>query len=815
MKKSRKRTTFAMGACLMLAVSAQAATYEFTSGEGFTNGALAGQAGWSGDNENTVNTNDGGSVLFPAAAAWRSNYAADSFDSANNRFTAAADLSWVEAATNGGNDVASIQIQGGGNSIRGYITRVQKKNPEGHSVLYALNIKNSLDQAWEYENVSQSVFGVNDVDDFETDPMHLSMTLERGASSNEWAYTLSVSNRVSGDTVEVSGVDKTSSSNFYAAASYVAGINSSRDDSTSGCSNRMVHAFYFDATYVAPSGPTIVRWGTAGGDVNIVTNGTQDFVPYPAYTAYGDNRECNPIIGTNYYADATDRSPVFNHAGSNGSNTKSVTEDGSGDFIASAKNQLAYRKIVTWENFLVDNHTLDSLAVETRRSANKGDDYSYFRWIIKKGTGEWFASAEVPTTAGFALYEENDPAAISWYSFNPYQQIDNVTFASNSTAITMDDVFVVGTFSSFTNSDGGYCALQTRYFEATANPGQVSETLLQWGDTGGDTNLVSATQQFVDRGTSDIENYTGGTTSTPPIGVDYYPDNTDRSPVINAAVNLKWANTIGIGDGDDSIYYAHNNANLEGMFVWEDWTQDPAEVVALSMEIKRSGTGNSNTVVRFLVENNVGDWFASEPLEVTTKDAYTSVVGNAGGMTWFEFTPMNSKVVGFGAVASPAMTNIVSAGYYVQAQGPGAWNAVNTRLFRVSGYAESTEPPASSYEIWAALKGLTPGVNDGKADHADSDTLNNWGEYVFGGDPLDGGNIGSQPVLGAGAGEYVCYLIGDDAVRAVVKATDNLTMPNWQPIATNDVSATDGVLGAYTNAVDTSGGKLFLKLEVE
>lgn len=227
------------------------------------------------------------------------------------------------------------------------------------------------------------------------------------------------------------------------------------------------------ATFAPDATQLIVQWGEATGDVNIVSSNQDLANRYNGgvKTTYEDAYEANPEIGTSYYANAgTNRSAIFNHAASTGYDVQRINNDSTGDFINSGKNLPSYRTMVTWENFLFDSHTLDYLATNTRRFDQSGVD-STFRWILRKNTGEWYASDEIATSASWNLYEEDSPGNIDWYAFDPYQDLDDVTLASTASAITMANVDVVGLLASFTNSSG-FCSLQTRYFKATARPGE-------------------------------------------------------------------------------------------------------------------------------------------------------------------------------------------------------------------------------------------------------------------------------------------------------------------------------------------------------
>jgi hypothetical protein len=118
----------------------------------------------------------------------------------------------------------------------------------------------------------------------------------------------------------------------------------------------------------------------------------------------------------------------------------------------------------------------------------------------------------------------------------------------------------------------------------------------------------------------------------------------------------------------------------------------------------------------------------------------------------------------------------------------------------------------SLYNLWA----MDNGVAGGRMDDQDSDGLNNQGEYIFGGDPNDGGlgDLGTQPRLD-GEGGYVFSIRNDNTLKYYVLTNQNLVSGSW---GTNDlgaISLNDGGMQTYTNCIGTSADQLFIKLLVE
>ena len=107
------------------------------------------------------------------------------------------------------------------------------------------------------------------------------------------------------------------------------------------------------------------------------------------------------------------------------------------------------------------------------------------------------------------------------------------------------------------------------------------------------------------------------------------------------------------------------------------------------------------------------------------------------------------------------------------------------------------------------------GLSGNKTAHGDADGLNDWGEYVFGGDPTNSNDIGSQPVFDATTGSYIYSLVGDNMVVAHVVTTSNLLTGIWATNSTVSVTENDGSFYSYTNSISISDPELFVRLLVE
>jgi len=143
----------------------------------------------------------------------------------------------------------------------------------------------------------------------------------------------------------------------------------------------------------------------------------------------------------------------------------------------------------------------------------------------------------------------------------------------------------------------------------------------------------------------------------------------------------------------------------------------------------------------------------------------------------------------------------------------------------------STELPPTATELWNAWLGLYPGLGTSTnfSDDFDGDTLDNVREYAHGGSPVDGGDVGNAPALGAtsnvGGTNYIDYVFirrQDMAARGLsytVKVNDDLVFGSW----TNDSSLIsfkgavniDDTWRAVTNSINSDAAERFIKTDVK
>jgi hypothetical protein len=116
------------------------------------------------------------------------------------------------------------------------------------------------------------------------------------------------------------------------------------------------------------------------------------------------------------------------------------------------------------------------------------------------------------------------------------------------------------------------------------------------------------------------------------------------------------------------------------------------------------------------------------------------------------------------------------------------------------------------YDAWAEIYGPTA---TNKTANPDMDELSNWAEYIFGGDPTNGADIGVLPAFDAASSGYVYSVRNDTGLTVSVLTRNNLVFGDWVTNAGEVIVADDGGLTEYTNSVGTAADEQFFKLLVE
>jgi hypothetical protein len=231
------------------------------------------------------------------------------------------------------------------------------------------------------------------------------------------------------------------------------------------------------------------------------------------------------------------------------------------------------------------------------------------------------------------------------------------------------------------------------------------ETIVQWGEAGGDSGIVSA-NTF---GTADMDDtYDAGNAVNPTVGVNYYNSNTDRTPIFNGAHNagpgsryggnndiLFWNGGDYFGIGSNTGTSGPNNtfAN-EAMFVWESanylsLTGSSYTLDSITFEQKLRSVGNNagdSASYRYILQDSGGAFHISQEFTLGASNTVWGTYGTAtdGALTWSAYTPFDAGVDTIGAASTPSLTNFKSIGLWTSVVDVDQnWAEQQTRYFQV------------------------------------------------------------------------------------------------------------------------------------
>ena len=224
------------------------------------------------------------------------------------------------------------------------------------------------------------------------------------------------------------------------------------------------------------------------------------------------------------------------------------------------------------------------------------------------------------------------------------------------------------------------------FASATALP---AVTIVQWGEPGGDTGIVSANQA----GTVDTT-YVAGDSDNPTVGTNYYNSSTDRTPTFNAAASTGTLVVQDRGANADRFQY-EGASGITSMLAWEDglhmldttWTGMTLGTFSIEA-VQRNGFGTGGTV-QFLFEDSANQWHISDSFAVTSTSeaSYDSYSIDSADLSWSLFTPHSGGSATIGAVSTPLFDDFQSVGFYTTATSTSV-AAVGVRYFQVTAVPE-------------------------------------------------------------------------------------------------------------------------------
>lgn len=348
----------------------------------------------------------------------------------------------------------------------------------------------------------------------------------------------------------------------------------------------------------------------------------------------------------------------------------------------------------------------------------------------------------------------------------------------------------------------------------------VVSVAVQWGEAGGDTNIVAGNQDFVVKNTTYIE----GTAANPAVGSSYYPINTDRSAVFNTSSsssgNAKQVLNTTYGD---TIRSGKNQATYDCMYVWENLSAGNVALAGLAAETRVAMWGGTGTgVVHWIIQKETGDWYASAGTELTKYNANSASfnslsVPDASVLNWSGFTPITSGYGTIGSSASIDMKNIKSVGLYYDLSGSGENINADLRYFKATVISGT---PASGWDDFVALYGLSPtGV---ETNDFDKDGELDYVEYALGGNPTNPASQGVPPSMAYNPDHYVSFfnlelIHSNPGITYIQEWTDNLISNVWNSSwdwSTNNSSDTSGYDEVEHKVYGGTNANFFFRLKV-
>lgn len=102
-----------------------------------------------------------------------------------------------------------------------------------------------------------------------------------------------------------------------------------------------------------------------------------------------------------------------------------------------------------------------------------------------------------------------------------------------------------------------------------------------------------------------------------------------------------------------------------------------------------------------------------------------------------------------------------------------------------------------------------------KTNYSDTDTLSDWAEYVFNGNPTNASDIGVQPTFDAATGDYTFQIRNDVLLKAHVLTKTNLDETAWSTNESVSIELNDGSMATNHIMLGLSADQLFVELLIE
>ena len=197
-------------------------------------------------------------------------------------------------------------------------------------------------------------------------------------------------------------------------------------------------------------------------------------------------------------------------------------------------------------------------------------------------------------------------------------------------------------------------------FSVGVLPAATNITLVQWGESGGATDIVTTTTS--DLGTNTTETtFTPGDVDSPSSG--YYPNNSGRNPDFNVAGTSAATWSIKVEDnasGDTITFSAVDDDSNDSIVIWENFTPMTAVLdYTFSLDSAKSGSIEV-TEYNFVMQDGAGDWYIQSSGTWWGNDSTI----NASDITWHDYTPYSGGSDSIGdEPKSPTIAGAQAFGY--------------------------------------------------------------------------------------------------------------------------------------------------------
>ena len=215
---------------------------------------------------------------------------------------------------------------------------------------------------------------------------------------------------------------------------------------------------------------TIVQWGAASGDINIVTATTVNPSGKLPVTFVADVQR-NNAVGASYYPSATGMSPYYNGASSFAGGLENVIVNNVGGDNIRNRNSMAaggsLSAMVVWEQssgFVTSGLTVTnfSISLAGQQTSNTGS----LNWLVEKGGAYYISSQSVAFSGATWTNASVAASTLTWNTFTPFSS--GVATIGSATNITLANVTSLGYYFNAVNGAGTaqQTGVGTRFFSA-------------------------------------------------------------------------------------------------------------------------------------------------------------------------------------------------------------------------------------------------------------------------------------------------------------------------------------------------------------